>query len=60
LFLPTGEGAPRRFGGLGGLNIGVWGGAPQRVWAAPKVFPCGSMSATAEEPRRAHTLRRKV
>lgn len=36
--LPTGEGAPQGFEGLGSLINGVWGKVPQWVWATPKVW----------------------
>jgi len=37
LALPTGEGAPQGFEGLGSSVDGDWGRVPQWVWAKPKV-----------------------
>lgn len=35
--LPTGEGVPQGFEGLGSSIEGGWGSLPQWVWATPKV-----------------------
>jgi len=38
LTLPTGEGAPQGFEGMGSWINGGWGKVPQQVWTESKVF----------------------